>query len=87
MGDASKVRRIKFFDCTGYSQRLQFEEILKGCGARVQDHRFNFKKNYVEFFFAIDLSFVDFVRALAKSSYWSLTNFATIYTGSLYGLH
>ena len=84
MGDPSKVRRIKFFDCKGYSHRLQFEETLRGCGGRIQDYRFNFKHNYVEFFFAIDLPLVNFVRNLAQSPHWSLTSFAMIYTGSFY---
>jgi len=85
MGDPSKVRRIKFFDCKGYGHRLLFEEALRASGGRIQDYRFNFKQNYVEFFFAIDLPLVDFVRTLAKSSHWSLTSFAMIYTGSFYG--
>lgn len=80
----NKVRRIKIYECSNYSQKLLYEEGLKQCGAIIQDHRVFFKDDTVEFKYTLNVSYGAFVADLkATPVIWNNLDLQTINTGSI----
>jgi len=68
------IRRIQLFNCTSFNRRLQYHDDLVWCGATIQDFKYNFKAEMIEFKLTLNCSLASFMERLYKTKTWELSS-------------
>lgn len=79
------IFKIRFYDCKSFQQRKEIENLLRDCGALLQDFHVNYKSSFhkdetIEFWYCTpELS--KFLVKFSKTEWWALSDYATILAG------
>ena len=66
------IRRIQLFNCTSFNRRLQYHDDLVWAGATIQDFKYNFKAEMIEFKIILNCSLASFLEKFKKTRTWEI---------------